>query len=223
MSIQQNLEHYLKLIPQDVKLVAVSKTMPVEYIQEAYNAGQRIFGENKAQDMATKQPLLPPDIQWHFIGHLQTNKVKTIASFVKLIHAVDSLKLLTEINKQAKENQRVIDCLLQFHIAKEETKFGMSYEEATELFNSVAYKDLNNIRITGLMGMATFTDNHQQVAKEFGLLSTYFTQLKNKYFPSEESFCVISMGMSDDYQIAIDAGSTMVRIGSGIFGQRKYN
>ncbi|MDP2723467.1 MAG: YggS family pyridoxal phosphate-dependent enzyme [Bacteroidales bacterium] len=222
MSIRQNLHHYLQLIPEHVKLVAVSKTKPVEDIQEAYDAGQRVFGENKAQDLAARQKLLPADIEWHFIGHMQTNKVKLIAPFVKLIHAVDSLKLLNEINKQATENQRVIDCLLQFHIAEEETKFGLNYEEACELLSAESFTKMGNIRITGVMGMATFTDDTNQVTREFKQLSAIFHQLKSNYFKSQDSFCEISMGMSDDFQIAIQAGSTMVRIGTGIFGSRNY-
>jgi len=222
MSIQQNLNHYRQLLPPKVTLVAVTKTKPVEDIQEAYDAGQLIFGENKAQDMAAKFPLLPRDIEWHFIGHLQTNKVKTIASFVKLIHSIDSLKLLYEINKQAAENQRVIDCLLQFHIAEEETKFGLNIAEAREILSSEQYKKMENIRVTGVMGMATLTDDTNQVAREFDQLSTYFRQLKTEFFPSMDSFKELSMGMSDDFQIAIKAGSTLIRIGTGIFGERNY-
>ncbi|PKP32996.1 MAG: YggS family pyridoxal phosphate-dependent enzyme [Bacteroidetes bacterium HGW-Bacteroidetes-16] len=222
MSIQQNLNHYIQLLPPKVTLVAVTKTKPVEDIQEAYDAGQRIFGENKAQDMAAKYPLLPRDIEWHFIGHLQTNKVKAIASFVKLIHAVDSLKLLAEINKQAAENQRVIDCLLQFHIAEEETKFGLTIAEAREILTSEQYKKMENIRVTGVMGMATLTDDTNQVTREFDQLGTCFRQLKSEFFPSMDSFKELSMGMSDDFQIAIKAGSTLIRIGTGIFGERNY-
>ncbi|PIQ24663.1 MAG: YggS family pyridoxal phosphate-dependent enzyme [Bacteroidetes bacterium CG18_big_fil_WC_8_21_14_2_50_41_14] len=222
MSIQQNLNHYRQLLPPKVTLVAVTKTKPVEDIKEAYDAGQRIFGENKAQDMAAKYPLLPLDIEWHFIGHLQTNKVKTIASFVKLIHAIDSLKLLSEINKQAAENQRVIDCLLQFHIAEEETKFGLNYDEAREILSSETFKKMENIRLTGVMGMASLTDDTKQVAREFDQLSSIYHQLKSGFFPSSESFKELSMGMSDDFQIAIKAGSTLIRIGTGIFGKRNY-
>jgi len=222
MSIQQNLNHYRQLLPPKVTLVAVTKTKPVEDIKEAYDAGQRIFGENKAQDMAAKYPLLPLDIEWHFIGHLQTNKVKTIASFVKLIHAIDSLKLLSEINKQAAEKQRVIDCLLQFHIAEEETKFGLNYDEAREILSSETFKKMENIRLTGVMGMASLTDDTKQVAREFDQLSSIYHQLKSGFFPSSESFKELSMGMSDDFQIAIKAGSTLIRIGTGIFGKRNY-
>jgi len=222
MSIQQNLNHYRQLLPPKVTLVAVTKTKPVEDIKEAYDAGQRIFGENKAQDMAAKYPLLPLDIEWHFIGHLQTNKVKTIASFVKLIHAIDSLKLLSEINKQAAEKQRVIDCLLQFHIAEEETKFGLNYDEVREILSSETFKKMENIRLTGVMGMASLTDDTKQVAREFDQLSSIYHQLKSGFFPSSESFKELSMGMSDDFQIAIKAGSTLIRIGTGIFGKRNY-
>jgi len=223
MSIRQNVLHYQKQIPKGVKLVAVSKTKPVEDIREAYKAGQRIFGENKAQDMAEKHPQLPGDIQWHFIGHLQTNKVKVIAPFVDLIHAVDSLKLLKEINKQAAINNRIIKCLLQFHIAEEETKFGLNMEEADVLLSSEEFKNMNNIQVTGVMGMATFTENQEQVAREFQHLHGIFNELKEQFFKSSPNFCELSMGMSDDYQPAIAAGSTMIRIGTRIFGARNYH
>ncbi len=220
MNIHQNLKNILKELPQGVKLIAVSKTKPVLLISEAYEAGQRIFGENKAQDMAAKFPQLSNDIEWHFIGHLQTNKVKFIAPFVTLIHAVDSLKLLKEINKQAVKNKRSINCLLQFHIATEETKFGLDMAEAEEILENHELKKLGNIKICGLMGMATFTSKAELIHKEFRQLRSYFTQLKNKYFSAKAEFKEISMGMSGDYTIAIEEGSTMVRIGTKIFGAR---
>jgi len=223
MSIRQNVLHYRQEIPKHVKLIAVSKTKPVEDIHEAYEAGQRLFGENKAQDMADKHPQLPEDIRWHFIGHLQTNKVKYIAPFVELIHAVDSLRLMKEINKQAAKNDRVIRCLLQFHIAEEDTKFGLNLEEAVGLLTSEEYRHMTNIRISGVMGMATFTDNQEQVTREFQHLRSIFNELKQKFFNDDPDFCELSMGMSDDYPLAIAAGSTMVRIGTGIFGARNYH
>ncbi|HLU87455.1 MAG TPA: YggS family pyridoxal phosphate-dependent enzyme [Taishania sp.] len=210
----------IKEIPKDVTLVAVSKTKPVEELLKIYNQGQRIFGENKVQEMCDKQQVMPNDIEWHLIGHLQTNKVKYIAPFVKLIHAVDSLKLLAEINKQALKNNRTIDCLLQFHIAEEKTKFGLDFSEAEQVLESVEFKNFNNIRICGVMGMATFTENEQQIRSEFKTLKHYFDTLKSNFFQNADYFSVISMGMSGDYQLAIEEGSTMVRIGSLIFGSR---
>ncbi|MBN2175884.1 MAG: YggS family pyridoxal phosphate-dependent enzyme [Bacteroidales bacterium] len=220
MSIRQNIENLKNELPETVKLVAVSKTKSVEEILEAYETGHRIFGENKAQELISKQPELPQDIQWHFIGHMQTNKVKYIAPFVSLIESVDSLKLLNEINKQANNIGRVIDCLLQFHIAEEETKFGLDFNEATGLLNSEEFQAMKNVRICGVMGMATFTEDTGQVRKEFYLLKEIFNRLKNKYFIEQESFKEISMGMSGDYKIAVEVGSTIVRIGSLIFGER---
>ncbi len=220
MSIKDNLSVLLKEIPENVKLVAVSKTKPIEDILEAYNAGQNIFGENKAQEMIAKQPQLPENIHWHFIGHMQTNKVKHIAPFVALIEAVDSLKLLKEISKQANKINRVIDCLLQFHIATEETKFGLDFDEAKEILDNPEFKIMKNIRITGVMGMATFTDNTELIRKEFRTLKDYFYKLKENYFSDKDYFKEISMGMSGDYKIAIEEGSTIVRIGSIIFGAR---
>ncbi len=207
-------------IPAHVRLVAVSKTKPVEMIQAAYEAGQRDFGENKAQDMAAKHPQLPQDIRWHFIGHLQTNKVKYIAPFVALIHAADSLKILKEINKQAMKNNRIIDCLLEFHIAREESKFGLDPATAEEILNAEEYKTLKNIRICGVMGMATYTDDTEQIRREFRQLKEIFGQLKEKYFSDAPYFKEISMGMSGDYPIAIEEGATIVRVGSKIFGAR---
>ena len=220
MDVQANLKKVLQDIPPHVRLVAVSKTKPVEMIQAAYDAGQRDFGENKAQDMAAKYPQLPSDIRWHFIGHLQTNKVKYIAPFVTLIHAADSLKILKEINKQAIKNNRVIDCLLEFHIAREESKFGLDRETAEEILLSEEYKAWKNIRICGVMGMATYTDDTAQIRKEFQTLRAIFEELKDKYFKEADYFKEISMGMSGDYPIAIEEGATLVRIGSKIFGAR---
>jgi len=220
MDVQANLKKVMQDIPPHVRLVAVSKTKPVTMIQAAYDVGQRDFGENKAQDMAAKYPQLPSDIRWHFIGHLQTNKVKYIAPFVSLIHAADSLKILKEINKQAAKNNRVIDCLLEFHIAREESKFGMDRETAEKILSSDEYKTLENIRICGVMGMATYTDDTVQIREEFRNLRVIFDDLKNKYFKNANWFKEISMGMSGDYLIAIEEGATLVRIGSKIFGAR---
>lgn len=203
-----------------VKLIAVSKTKPLEDIESLYNEGQRVFGENRVQELCTKYEALPKDMEWHLIGHLQTNKVKYIAPFVSLIHSVDSLSLLTEINRQALKNNRVIDCLLQFHIAVEETKFGLNLEEAAAILSSEAFQKMQNIRIVGVMGMASFTENIELVRSEFKNLKNIFDTLKSQFFQSEESFCEISMGMSGDYEIAVEEGSTMVRIGSLLFGER---
>lgn len=218
--IRENLQKIRATIPENVQLIAVSKTKPASDILEAYEAGQRVFGENKVQEMVDKFEALPKDIAWHLIGHLQTNKVKYIAPFVQLIHAVDSLKLLKEINKEAKKNNRIIDCLLQFHIAQEETKFGFSFDEATELLQSEDFFELENIRIVGVMGMASFTENTEQVEDEFRTLYNYFQLIKSHHFKFNPDFNEISMGMSGDYLLAIEAGSTMVRVGSSIFGHR---
>ena len=207
-------------ISDQVTLVAVSKTKPVEDIQTAYNAGQRIFGENKVQELTDKFDTLPKDIEWHFIGHLQSNKVKYIAPFVSMIHAVDSLKLLKEINKQAKKNDRTISCLLQFHIAEEDSKFGLNLEEAQLILSSNEFVELQNISIVGIMGMATFTDEEDQVREEFRTLENYFHVVKSHFFKYNEEFKHLSMGMSGDYKIALEEGSTMVRLGSSIFGAR---
>ncbi len=215
------LQQILKeLAPTETTLVAVSKTKPVERIQQMYEEGQRIFGENRVQELVEKEAVLPKDIEWHQIGHLQTNKVKYIAPFVSLIHAVDSLKLLKEINKQALKNERVIDCLLQFHIAEESSKFGFDEAEVKEILNSSAFKNLSNIRIVGVMGMATFTSDEEQVKLEFRHLKEIFDGLRKSFFSTQDSFKEISMGMSGDYQLAIAEGSTMVRIGSLLFGSR---
>lgn len=221
--IQENLNIVRATVPSNVTLIAVSKTKPVSDLQEAYDAGQRIFGENKALEMRDKYQELPKDIQWHFIGHLQTNKIKYIAPFVTLIHAIDSLPLLEAVNKEAAKNNRVIDCMLQFHIAQEETKFGLDIEEAKSLLESESFKNLKNINICGVMGMATFTDDVVQVRNEFKNLRNIFEALKENYFKANDSFKEISMGMSDDYPIAIEEGATMVRVGSKIFGARNYN
>ncbi len=221
-TISENIRHYLDLIPKNVKVVAVSKTKPNVDILEAYNQGQRIFGENKVQDLTQKAEVLPKDIVWHFIGHLQTNKVKYIAPFVSLLHAVDSFKLLKEVNKQAKKNDRKISCLLQFHIATEDSKFGLNMEEAVSILSDVRFEELKNIEIIGVMGMATYTDDEKTIRAEFAKLVSFFNDLKKAFFQEQKSFKEISMGMSGDYQIAIEEGSTMVRIGSSIFGARNY-
>ena len=212
--ISENLKSILSKIPKSVTLVAVSKTKPNAAIMEAYDAGHRVFGENKVQDMVEKYEELPSDIQWHMIGHLQTNKVKYIAPFVSLIHGVDSLKLIKEIDKRAAQNNRIIDCLLQIHIAEEETKFGLSYTEATQVLDYA--KHLPNVRIKGLMGMATNTRDESIVRNEFAILKELFL----KFQSVSKDLQIISMGMSSDYQIAIEQGSTMVRLGSAIFGKR---
>ena len=219
MAIQENLKGLLKHIPPGCTLIAVSKTQPPEKIKEAYDCGQRVFGENRAQEMAAKYEALPKDIAWHMIGHLQTNKVKYIAPFVSLIHAVDSLKLLEEINRQASKVNRVIPCLLQVHIATEETKFGFLPEETLEVFRKGTLKDLKNVEITGLMGMATFTDDQEQVRREFRGLKKLFDEVRD-LAPVPGVVKHLSMGMSGDYKIALDEGSTMVRVGTAIFGSR---
>ncbi|WP_188050460.1 YggS family pyridoxal phosphate-dependent enzyme [Flavobacterium sp. GP15] len=219
MAIAENLVSIKSTLPKQVTLVAVSKTKPVSDLMQAYEAGQRIFGENKIQEMAEKYQEMPKDILWHMIGHVQTNKVKFMAPFVHLIHGVDSLKLLQEIDKQAKKNNRIIDCLLQIHIAEEETKFGLNQEELIALVSSSLFEEMKNIQIIGVMGMATFTDDKAQVKKEFSHLKNIFENLQ-RMNPKNSQLNTISMGMSGDYQMAIDCGSTMVRIGSSIFGGR---
>ncbi len=221
-TVQENISRVKAKLPSNVTLVAVSKTKPVEAILEAYESGQRIFGENKVQEIVAKRDLLPSDIQWHQIGHLQSNKVKDIAPFISMIHSVDSLKLLSVINENAKKCDRVIDCLLQFHIAEEETKFGFSYDEVVAILSSKEYALMSNVRICGVMGMATYTDDTKQIRKEFRNLHSYFVKLKQDFFSDSDSFKEISMGMSSDYMIAVEEGSTMVRIGSEIFGSRVY-
>ncbi len=222
MNIEKRLQKIKKTIPDHVRLIAVSKTKPNEDILEAFNAGQIDFGENKAQDMFEKHGQLPKNINWHFIGHLQTNKVKYVAPIARLIHSVDSIKLLGEINKHAYKNQRIVDCLLQFHIATEETKFGLNLREAKSIINSDYFKSLLNVRIVGVMGMSTLTDNKDLVRSEFKYLKECFDELKKEFYSNVGSFKEVSMGMSDDYEIAIEEGSTMVRIGSSIFGARNY-
>jgi len=221
MPVNTNQYHSIisQLNPQKVQLIAVSKTKPNEDIIELYDLGQRAFGENYVQELVDKAASLPKDIQWHFIGHLQSNKVKYIAPFVHLIHGVDSEKLLQEINKQALKHNRIIDCLLQIYIANEETKFGLDEKELNELITSKEFKELQNIRIIGLMGMATFTENQNQIKAEFKHLKTIFDTINNQENLKLET---LSMGMSGDYELAIEFGSTMVRIGSSIFGNRNY-
>ena len=221
--VKENLVKIASTVPEPTRLIAVSKTKPVEMLQEAYDAGQRLFGENKALEMRDKHAVLPKDIQWHFIGHLQTNKVKYIAPFVTLIHSIDSLQLLEVVNKEALKNNRVIDCLLQFHIASEETKFGLDMSEADALLSSPEYKAMTNVRLCGVMGMATNTDDMAKVRSEFANLRKIFEDLRQRYFEGQEHFSEISMGMSHDYQIAIEEGATLVRVGSSIFGARNYN
>ncbi|MFT5761613.1 MAG: pyridoxal phosphate enzyme (YggS family) [Polaribacter sp.] len=216
--IAENLLHIKKSVSENVTLVAVSKTKPNSDILEAYNTGQRVFGENKIQEMVAKYDELPKDIQWHMIGHLQRNKVKYMAHFVDLIHGVDSLKTLKEINKQAKKHNRTINCLLQARIAKEETKFGLSFSDINQIISSEELKELQNIQIVGLMGMATFTENQEQLSEEFSSLKNFFDQLKDEH----SKLNILSMGMSGDYQLAIKNGSNMVRVGSAIFGARNY-
>ncbi len=215
-SIQENLQNINKSIPEGVTLVAVSKTKPIADLMLAYDAGQRVFGENKIQEMVEKWEQMPKDIRWHMIGHVQTNKVKYMAPFVDLIHAVDSIKLLKEIDKQAKKHNRIINCLLQVKIAEEDSKFGLSNEETEILLASEEVNNLSNVHIQGLMGMATFTSNNQQIETEFEKIKTLFNQLKTKY----PELKTLSIGMSGDYKTAIDTGSTMIRIGSSIFGTR---
>lgn len=222
MSISSQLAQVKANIPEQVTLVAVSKTKPDEDLMEAYVAGQRILGENKVQELVGKYERLPKDIIWHMIGHLQSNKVKYIAPFVSLIHAVDSIKLLKEINKEAKKNNRIIDCLIQLHIADEDSKFGFIPQNIEDSIKDIETKDWQNIRIVGLMGMATFTDDKEQIRQEFKTLKTSFDQLKADVLKGNTDFKTISMGMSGDYQLAIEEGSTMVRVGSTIFGARNY-
>lgn len=221
MSIQQNLNQIKSTLPEHVTLVAVSKTKPVSQIMEAYSAGHRIFGENKIQEITEKFEAMPKDIEWHMIGHVQTNKIKYMASFVSLIHGVDSFKLLKEINKQALKNNRIINCLLQIKIADEDSKFGMSATDASKIIQSKEFSELKNVCVVGVMGMATFTEDQKQIEREFKLLKSTFDELK----AIQTENCklqTISMGMSGDYPLAIECGSTMVRVGSSIFGERNY-
>ena len=218
--IQEEIKRIQAELPESVRLVAVSKFHPVEALQEAYDAGQRVFGESKVQEMTQKYEVLPKDVEWHFIGHLQTNKIKYMAPYVALIHGVDSYKLLAEINKQAIKAGRIIPCLLQIHIAQEETKFGFSTDECRAMLEAGEWKILNNVRIAGIMGMATNTEDEVQIAREFHTLSGFFREIKETYFKDAPEFKEISMGMSDDYPLAIEEGSTLIRIGSRIFGER---
>ena len=222
MSIQENIHQVLSTLPEGVRLVAVSKFHPVEALQEAYNAGQRIFGESKVQELTAKYEQLPADIEWHFIGHLQTNKVKYIAPFVSLIHGVDTYKLLCEINRQGQRVGRIIPCLLQLHVAQEETKFGFTPEECLQMLSEGEWRTLPYVSIRGLMGMASNTDDAEQVSREFATLSSVFTHVKTQFFADRKEFSELSMGMSDDYPLAIEQGSTLVRVGSRIFGERNY-
>ena len=223
IDIKKNLKEVRETIPTSVTLVCVSKTKPNEYIMEAYESGERVFGENKAQELRQKHETLPKDIQWHFIGHLQENKIKYIIDYVTLIHSVDSLKLLIEINKQALKHSRIVDCLLEIDISHEESKFGLSREEATKLLEDSEYKQLKNIRLCGVMGVGSITTDRDQTRKEFRELKELFTFLKTTYFPTADYFKQVSMGMTHDYDIALEEGATIVRIGSKIFGERNYN
>lgn len=221
-TIKSQLSVIKSQLPQGVQLIAVSKTKPVEDLQEAYDAGQRLFGENKALEMRDKHQVLPDDIQWHFIGHLQTNKIKYIIPFVSLIHSIDSLPLLAAVNHEAEKHQRVVDCLLQFHIATEETKFGFTLEEAQEMLSGSDFATFANVRIVGVMGMATNTENKEQVRSEFRHLHDIFQTIRDQYFADKAYYKECSMGMSGDYPIAMEEGATLVRVGSAIFGARNY-
>ena len=222
MSITENITRLKASLPAGVTLVAVSKFHPAEALQEAYNAGQRVFGESRAQELTAKQKVLPGDIEWHFIGPLQSNKVKDIAPFIHTIHSIDSLKLLQEVNKQAAKHDRIVRVLIEIHVAQEEAKHGFSPDECRELLHSLSTDALPNIRICGLMGMATNTDDTAQIQDEFHKIHKLFTELKSSVFKGDEYFCELSMGMSHDYPIAISEGSTMIRIGTSIFGEREY-
>jgi len=222
MNITESLKQVQNELPEGIRLVAVSKFHPNEAIEEAYRAGQRAFGESKVQEMTSKYESLPKDIEWHFIGHLQTNKIKYIVPYVALIHGIDSYKLLSEVNKQAEKADRTVNCLLQLHIAREESKFGFSFDECREMLASEGWKQFQHIRICGLMGMATNTDNAEQIKMEFSSLSKFFREVKDEWFSESETFKELSMGMSHDYHEAIAAGSTLIRVGSKIFGERNY-
>lgn len=222
MNIQANIQEVLSTLPEGVRLVAVSKFHPNEAIEEAYAAGQRIFGESHVQEMTRKHDTLPADIEWHFIGHLQTNKVKYMAPYVAMIHAVDSYRLLAEIDRQAAKAGRTIPCLLQIHIAQEETKYGFTFDECRQMLQEGEWRRLANVRLAGLMGMASNVDDDEQIKQEFCSLSNFFREVKREFFADTEGFKEISMGMSHDYPLAIQAGSTLVRVGSKIFGERIY-
>lgn len=215
--IKDNLARVRATVPENVTLVAVSKNNSVERILEAYTAGQKVFGENRVQELLPKYEALPKDIEWHVIGHLQTNKVKFIAPFVSVIHSIDSFRLLKEVNAQARKNERIIEVLLQFHVAQEETKYGLSYEDAVAILEDPSFREMKNIRVVGIMGMASFVDDENQIRQEFKKLKTIFDKIKEHYFSKDDSFKELSMGMSSDYQLAIEEGSTMVRVGSKIF------
>ena len=219
--IAERIHALTSQLPQGVRLVAISKFHPAEAIAEAYAAGQRLFGESRVQELQAKHEALPKDIEWHFIGHLQTNKVKYIVPYVSLIHGIDSFRLLAEVDRQAERVGRTVGCLLQMHIAREETKFGFSFEECRQLLQEGEWRQLHHVRLCGMMGMATNTDNMQQVEEEFRSLATFFHEVKTTWFAADEAFCELSMGMSHDYRIALEEGSTMVRIGTAIFGERE--
>lgn len=220
--VVENLNVVRPTIPEGTRLIAVSKTKPLAMLQEAYSAGQRLFGENKALEMRDKHDAMPSDVQWHFIGHLQKNKIKYIVQYVSMIHSIDSLELLKAVDDAAAKSNRVVDCLLQFHIAQEETKFGLSEDEACQLLSSPEYASMQHARLVGVMGMATNTGDQEQVRREFASLRGIFGRLKDRYFASHPEFSEISMGMSGDYKIAIEEGATLVRLGSTIFGARDY-
>lgn len=222
VDVAKNLHEVLGNLPKDVRLVAISKYHPNEYIEAAYAEGQRVFGESHEQELSKKMATLPKDIKWHFIGHLQTNKVKYIAPYITMIEAVDSLKLLKEINKQAAKHNRVINVLLELHIAQEATKYGFTLDACRELLEDGEWREMYNVRICGLMMMASFTDNEEQIRKEFMTAADFFDEIKNRYFAADDSFCERSWGMSDDYKIAVQCRSTMVRVGTTIFGERVY-
>lgn len=217
MSIRKRIENLRSALPSHVQLVAISKNRSIEEIMEAYHSGQRFFGENRAQELIIKQPQLPGDIQWHFVGHLQSNKVKYIAPFASMIHSIDSLKLLAEVNREAAKNGRIIDCLLQFHVAREETKYGLSLDEAIIILNSDDYSQMQSIRICGVMGMASYIEDMGVVRSEFRELHSIFMKLKEQFFSRDDAFRELSMGMSHDYLIAVEEGSTLVRIGTALF------
>lgn len=221
-TIQAKIKEVLAELPAGVRLVAVSKFHPVEALEEAYAAGQRIFGESHVQEMTQKYEALPKDIEWHFIGHLQTNKVKYMAPYVSLIHAIDSYRLLAEVNKQAAKVGRVIPCLLQIHVAQEETKFGFTFDECRQLLADGEWRKLEHVQLAGIMGMASNVDDAQQIQQEFCSLNEFFKEIKQTYFATDDRFCELSMGMSHDYHLAVEAGSTLVRVGSKIFGERNY-
>lgn len=222
VDVAKNLHEVLGNLPKDVRLVAISKYHPNEYIEAAYAEGQRVFGESHEQELSKKMATLPKDIKWHFIGHLQTNKVKYIAPYITMIEAVDSLKLLREINKQAAKHNRVINVLLELHIEQEATKYGFTLDACRELLEDGEWREMDNVRICGLMMMASFTDNEEQIRKEFMTAADFFDEIKNRYFAADDSFCERSWGMSDDYKIAVQCRSTMVRVGTTIFGERVY-